>query len=214
MRVKDLQDILTSLRMPKSGRKDELVKRLKDMCRSSILVHAAGGRQHVEHVISASYANWAGIGMTGGGGGGVRRSPGMGTTTPKRKRVETESELAALAAAAGLGGGYHGNFGATPAVPHLVDHGVWARAVAADPFWASADEPKLSGTPGVVMTPMRLRSQPGTHVQFLERPFQITPAQAKLLRNQHKTYELQLQCLLIDDPVLARLHWPFLVRKD
>ena len=39
LRVKDLQDILTSLRMPKSGRKDELVKRLKDMCRSSLMVH-------------------------------------------------------------------------------------------------------------------------------------------------------------------------------
>ena len=94
-----------------------------------------------------------------------------------------------------------------------VDHGVWARAVAADPFWASANEPKLAGTPGVVMAPMRLRNQPGTHVQFIERPFQLTAAQVRLLRQHPDTYELQLQCLLIDDPVLARLHWPFLVRK-
>ena len=98
-------------------------------------------------------------------------------------------------------------------VPVHVDHGAWARAVAADPFWAPADEPKLAEYPGVVMAPMRLRSQQGTHVQFLERPFQLTAAQAKLLRHNPNAYELQLQCLLIDDAVLARLHWPYLVRR-
>lgn len=206
MRVKELQGILTALRMPKCGRKDELVKRLKDMCRSSILVHAAGGRHHVERVIAAAYERTAGFDV----GGGVGKQPWQGS---KRKAddMTSQTELDKAMAAAGV---LHGGFGATPGVSALVDQGVWARAVAADPFWASAEEPKLAGTPGMVMAPTRLRSQPGTRVQFLERPFQLTAAQAKLLRNNPNAYELQLQCLLVDDPVLARLHWPYLVRRQ
>ena len=86
-----------------------------------------------------------------------------------------------------------------------MEQGVWGRAVAADPFWAPAEGGQL---PGVVMPPTRLRQQPGSLVQFLERPFTLTASQAKLLRSDK--YELQCACVLMDDPVAARLHWPFL----
>ena len=45
---------------------------------------------------------------------------------------------------------------------------------------------------------------------MLHRPFQITDAQARLLRSDRNKYELQIACVLMDDPVPARLHWPFL----
>jgi len=190
LRVKELQDILTALRMTKSGRKDELVKRLKDMCSSSILVHAAGGRQHVERIISTHYARMAGaIGapmspvqrITAGAGAGEGSGHGGMASNMKRKSdvmlgmaaasggMAAEAQQRRMAAAAG---DPYGDFGGL----HAVDQGVWARAAAADPFWAAADEPKLAGTPGVVMAPTRLRAQPGTHVQFLERPFTLTQA--------------------------------------
>ena len=39
----------------KSGKKSELVGRLKTMCASSVLVHAAGGKAAVERVINSAY---------------------------------------------------------------------------------------------------------------------------------------------------------------
>ena len=55
MRVKDLEEICTALNMRKSGKKSELVGRLKTMCASSVLVHAAGGKAAVERVINSAY---------------------------------------------------------------------------------------------------------------------------------------------------------------
>jgi hypothetical protein len=108
MRVKDLHDILTALRMPKTGRKDDLVKRLKDMCRSSILVHAAGGRQHVERTITATYGRI--VGAMGGGSGlsVVKRNALSGAKRKSDDMASSQMEVAAMAAAGVLIGGFGG----------------------------------------------------------------------------------------------------------
>eukprot|EP00227_Mantoniella_beaufortii_P012374 CAMPEP_0197596828 /NCGR_PEP_ID=MMETSP1326-20131121/25944_1 /TAXON_ID=1155430 /ORGANISM="Genus nov. species nov., Strain RCC2288" /LENGTH=89 /DNA_ID=CAMNT_0043163399 /DNA_START=191 /DNA_END=456 /DNA_ORIENTATION=+ len=74
MRVRDLQDILTALRLSKTGRKGELMQRLNDTCKSVILLHAAGGKERVERIINAAYSRLGGGGSSvsvvphGGGG--------------------------------------------------------------------------------------------------------------------------------------------------
>ena len=195
MRVKDLEEICTALNMRKSGKKSELVGRLKTMCASSVLVHAAGGKAAVERVINSAYYRFT---EEKGHAYVHRPSPGA-----KRKLSES---------AYGDASGWNKPQAGVPVnTPASVDHGVWARALAADPFWAAADEPKLASTPGVVMAPTRLRVSPGTRNHLmLHRPFQITDAQARLLRSDRNKYELQIACVLMDDPVPARLHWPFL----
>jgi hypothetical protein len=195
MRVKDLEEICTALNMRKSGKKSELVGRLKTMCASSVLVHAAGGKAAVERVINGAYYRFT---EEKGHAYVHRPSPGA-----KRKLSES---------AYGDASGWSKPHAGVPVnTPASVDHGVWARALAADPFWAAADEPKLASTPGVVMAPTRLRVSPGTRNHLmLHRPFQITDAQARLLRSDRNKYELQIACVLMDDPVPARLHWPFL----
>ena len=63
LRVKDLQDILVALHQPKSGRKDDLLRRLRDACRSSVMVYSAGGKERVERVINTAYNRMAGRGL-------------------------------------------------------------------------------------------------------------------------------------------------------
>lgn len=186
LRVKDLQDILASLGKPKYGKKDELLGRVREVCCSSMLVAAAGGVQHVERVIKQKCVSIA-----------VPTTCGHKRTSSGLPKPGTPAHRAHTSCAA----------------KSAVDNGMWARAVASDPFWKAANEPNLQMTPGVVMHPTALRAQPGTRIQVLERPFSLTVPQALLLRSQPQVYELQLQCLLNDDEVPARLHWPFLVGR-
>ena len=59
LRVKELQDILVALHMPKTGPKPELVRRLVEMGSSVILVRHAGGKSAVEAVMKRAHKRLA-----------------------------------------------------------------------------------------------------------------------------------------------------------
>jgi hypothetical protein len=62
----------------------------------------------------------------------------------------------------------------------------------------------------MIVPPTRLRLNAGTNQQSLRRLFYLSDAHIDLIRAHPEQYQLQLACILIDDPVPARLHWPFL----
>ena len=208
LRVKELQRILQSLSMPKTGPKPELVRRLTEMGTSTILLRHAGGKNRVENVIKHAHRQLAAErGQTWEESrpsvytldvGGVL---GTGRGEKRRHSLSNHDEEAARAVAQK----------ATPADP-----GVWARVLACDPFWAAAECPKLASTPGVVMPPTRLTRQSGGSVlQCLQRPFILSREQYDLLKKDaqkpplKREYQLQLACTMVDDEVLHRIHWPF-----
>jgi hypothetical protein len=200
LRVKELTGILMALGMPKTGPKPELVRRLTEMGSSAILVRHAGGKPTVENVIKHAHRQLAQ--ERGQNWDETRPSVYWSGANPVRgeKRPRDHPGPAPPAAAR---------------AENTPDPGVWARVLACDPFWAAADVPKLVSTPGVVMSPTRMTRQNGAS-QSLQRPFVLTAEQYFLLQKdakqhapQKREYQLQISCVLIDDPVMARLHWPF-----
>ena len=59
LRVKELQDILVTLHMPKTGPKPELVRRLMEMGSSVILIRHAGGKHTAEAAIKRAHMRLA-----------------------------------------------------------------------------------------------------------------------------------------------------------
>jgi hypothetical protein len=210
LRVKDLALVCQMVNMPRSGNKTNLTDRIRGVCSSPVLVHAAGGKGAVERALWLAYhALAADKGCSIDDLIAAAPSPSS-SASRKRRAEEAAGALRAFSSAAaghdsggGHGGGGHGGGGGS-------ETNVWQRALAADPFWAAADEPKMASTPGVVLPPTRLRSHAHGKNVHLDRPFTVTPAQAKLLKVHSDLYELQMACVLLDDPVPARLHWPFL----
>jgi E3 SUMO-protein ligase PIAS1 len=210
LRVKDLALVCQMVNMPRSGNKTNLTDRIRGVCSSPVLVHAAGGKGAVERALWLAYhALAADKGCSVDDLIAAAPSPSS-SASRKRRAEEAAGALRAFSSAAaghdsggGHGGGGHGGGGGS-------ETNVWQRALAADPFWAAADEPKMASTPGVVLPPTRLRSHAHGKNVHLDRPFTVTPAQAKLLKVHSDLYELQMACVLLDDPVPARLHWPFL----
>ena len=210
LRVKDLALVCQMVNMPRSGNKTNLTDRIRGVCSSPVLVHAAGGKGAVERALWLAYhALAADKGCSIDDLIAAAPSPSS-SASRKRRAEEAAGRFARFPPAAaghdsggGHGGGGHGGGGGS-------ETNVWQRALAADPFWAAADEPKMASTPGVVLPPTRLRSHAHGKNVHLDRPFTVTPAQAKLLKVHSDLYELQMACVLLDDPVPARLHWPFL----
>ena len=207
LRVKELQDILVTLHMPKTGPKPELVRRLMEMGSSVILIRHAGGKHTAEAAIKRAHMRLAaergqfwdesrpGTYTTIiQGRGEKRRHPSHASHDPWRDPRSVTAQAHAQAPP---------------------DPGAWARVLACDPFWAAADAPRLASTPGVVMAPTRLVRSGSGNQQTLQRPFTLTSEQYELLRRDAakgasgREYQLQIACVMIDDPVVARLHWPF-----
>ena len=210
LRVKELQDILVTLHMPKTGPKPELVRRLMEMGSSVILIRHAGGKHTAEAAIKRAHMRLAAErgqfwdeSRPGTytysrtliqGRGEKRRHPSNASHDPWRDPRSVTAQAHAQAPP---------------------DPGAWARVLACDPFWAAADAPRLASTPGVVMAPTRLVRSGSGNQQTLQRPFTLTSEQYELLRRDAakgasgREYQLQIACVMIDDPVVARLHWPF-----
>ena len=145
LRVKELQDILVTLHMPKTGSKPELVRRLMEMGSSVILIRHAGGKHTAEAAIKRAHMRLAaergqfwdesrpGTYTTIiQGRGEKRRHPSHASHDPWRDPRSVTAQAHAQAPP---------------------DPGAWARVLACDPFWAAADAPRLASTPGVVMAP-------------------------------------------------------------
>ena len=208
LRVKELQDILVALHMPKTGPKPELVRRLMEMGTSVILVRHAGGKSAVEAVMKRAHARLAAE------RGQIWDETRPGTYTPVQARGEKRRHPGAHASHDPWSGPPSAHARAQ-AAQAPADPGVWARVLACDPFWAAADAPRLASTPGVVMAPTRLVRSGSGNQQTLQRPFTLTAEQHELLRKDAakgataSEYQVQIACVMIDDPVVARLHWPF-----
>ena len=208
LRVKELQDILVALHMPKTGPKPELVRRLMEMGTSVILVRHAGGKSAVEAVMKRAHARLAAE------RGQIWDETRPGTYTPVQARGEKRRHPGAHASHDPWSGPPSAHARAQ-AAQAPADPGVWARVLACDPFWAAADAPRLASTPGVVMAPTRLARSGSGNQQTLQRPFTLTAEQHELLRKDaakgasEREYQVQIACVMIDDPVVARLHWPF-----
>ena len=202
LRVKELQDILMALHMPKTGPKPELIRRLVEMGSSAILVRHAGGHRAVESVMKRAHMRLAAergqIWDESRPGTYVAQGRGEKRRHPSHDPWSDPRSVTAQAHA--------------QAQP---DPGAWARVLASDPFWAAADAPRLASTPGVVMAPTRLVRSGSGNQQTLQRPFTLTSEQYELLRKDAakaksaREYQLHIACVMIDDPVVARLHWPF-----
>ena len=202
LRVKELQDILMALHMPKTGPKPELIRRLVEMGSSAILVRHAGGHRAVESVMKRAHMRLAAergqIWDESRPGTYVAQGRGEKRRHPSHDPWSDPRSVTA-----------HAHAQAQP------DPGAWARVLASDPFWAAADAPRLASTPGVVMAPTRLVRSGSGNQQTLQRPFTLTSEQYELLRKDAakeksaREYQLHIACVMIDDPVVARLHWPF-----
>jgi len=202
LRVKELQDILMALHMPKTGPKPELIRRLVEMGSSAILVRHAGGHRAVESVMKRAHMRLAAergqIWDESRPGTYVAQGRGEKRRHPSHDPWSDPRSVTA-----------HAHAQAQP------DPGAWARVLASDPFWAAADAPRLASTPGVVMAPTRLVRSGSGNQQTLQRPFTLTSEQYELLRKDAakaksaREYQLHIACVMIDDPVKARLHWPF-----
>ena len=178
-----------------------------------MLTRAAGGKHAIERVVTDVWYRFEGakfcLSPGAAGGGGVKRTHGEYVSglvrAARASSPKSLEELRKQRAAAAAVGALVASGGASFAAD-AVNSGIWARAVESDPFWAPHPVPNVASAPGVVMSPTRLGAK-----GVASRPFILSNAQAMLLRGKDsRSYQLQLQCVMNDDEVPARQHWPFL----
>ncbi|KAL3142516.1 hypothetical protein ABBQ38_002838 [Trebouxia sp. C0009 RCD-2024] len=84
------------------------------------------------------------------------------------------------------------------------------RIALADPFWQADSIPlftpaKLDPVPG---RPVVIRPSGKEETKLADRAFRLTAPQLEPLRRNSQTEQLHVACLLLDDPVSNRTHWP------
>lgn len=201
LRVADLRNLLGTFRLTKSGKREDLLRRLERLFSNPVLVQRCGGKTHVEEIISYHYN------CVKGSNTSPKVTELVGVLCDQepvragqnRKTAGKVSSCNAMT-----------SFGFSVRDLDGNDAALWARVAAADPFWAPVEELDLPGAPEIILPPSRLRLQPGTHFQSIDRNFHLTSPQIKLLCSNPARYQLQIACVLYDDLVPTRLHWPFL----
>ena len=197
LRVADLRNLLGIFRLTKSGKRKDLLRRLERLFSNPVLVQRCGGKTHVEEIISHHY----------------NCVKGSNTSPKVTKLVGVLCDQEPVRAGqnrktAGKVTGCNAMTSFAFSVRDLDgnDAALWARVAAADPFWAPVEELDLPGAPEIILPPSRLRLQPGTHFQSIDRNFHLTSPQIKLLCSNPARYQLQIACVLYDDLVPTRLH--------
>ncbi|CAM0950554.1 unnamed protein product [Alopecurus aequalis] len=72
----------------------------------------------------------------------------------------------------------------------------------ADPFWVTIDHPLLP----TAIAPSEIEADGSYTVQYLEKTFPLSRANMEML--QKAEYDIQVWCILLDDQVPFRIHWP------
>uniref|UniRef100_A0ACD5Y737 Uncharacterized protein n=1 Tax=Avena sativa TaxID=4498 RepID=A0ACD5Y737_AVESA len=72
----------------------------------------------------------------------------------------------------------------------------------ADPFWVTVNHPLLP----TAVAPSKIADDGSYTVQYLEKTFPLSRANREML--QKAEYDIQVWCILLDDKVPFRIHWP------
>ncbi|VAH92674.1 unnamed protein product [Triticum turgidum subsp. durum] len=76
------------------------------------------------------------------------------------------------------------------------------RVSRADPFWVTINHPLLP----VSVAPSNIMADGSYTVQYIEKTFPLSRANREML--QKAEYDIQVWCILLDDKVPFRMHWP------
>ncbi|CAM0874327.1 unnamed protein product [Alopecurus aequalis] len=76
------------------------------------------------------------------------------------------------------------------------------RVSRADPFWVTISHPLLP----VLLPPSNIAADGSYTVQYVEKTFPLSRAHREML--QRAEYEIQVWCILLNDKVPFRMHWP------
>jgi hypothetical protein len=198
LRVAELRKLLSTFRLTRSGKRQDLLRRLEQLFSNPVLVQQCGGTKFVEDRIACHYNCIKGLPkITKHGGATCDPEP---LRTGKNRMAAGNASMYSTPTSLTVNfRDLNGN-----------DAVIWARVLASDPFWAPIEELNQPGASGMILPPTRLTLRPGTHLQVLDRPFHLNSLQMNLLCSDSDRYQLQIACVLLDDPVQTRLHWPFL----
>ncbi|CAH9108903.1 unnamed protein product [Cuscuta epithymum] len=89
-----------------------------------------------------------------------------------------------------------------PTTPHKTFYCELCRLSRLDPFWESVSNPLLP----VKLTITDIPPDGTSPVQSIEKTFQLTRAETDLVEKQE--YDIQAWCMLLNDKVQFRMHWP------
>ncbi|XP_047091381.1 E3 SUMO-protein ligase SIZ2-like [Lolium rigidum] len=92
-------------------------------------------------------------------------------------------------------------YGAPQEIPSIF-YCEMCRVSRADPFWVTISHPLLP----VLLPPSNIAADGSYTVQYVEKTFPLSRAHRELL--QKADYDIQVWCILLDDKVPFRVHWP------
>ncbi|XP_078178890.1 DNA-binding protein with MIZ/SP-RING zinc finger, PHD-finger and SAP domain-containing protein [Carex rostrata] len=230
-RIKELKDVLTQLHLAKQGKKQDLVDRILTLVSEDPGAHRWGrrnalGKEAVAKIVDETYRKLQ-----------VHGAPDLGTRSQSssdftnhliRAKEEVEAPPAPMVKVRCLCGSTHETNsmilcedvkckvwqhldcviipekpmeGVRPEYPEIF-YCELCRLSRADPFWVTSSQP----LPAYKFASSGLAHDGSNTIQSVEKTFQLSRYDRELL--QGTDYDLQVWCMLINDKVQFRMHWP------
>ncbi|KAF0889658.1 hypothetical protein E2562_030139 [Oryza meyeriana var. granulata] len=231
-RIKELKDVLHQLGLPKQGRKQELVDKIiavlsdqqdQDSKVNSLSNKKMVGKETVAKIVDDIFIKLHG--STNAVAASRNQTDSGHIVKPKRKSDDSaQSDIKvrcpcgysmvndSMIKCEGLQCNTRQHVGcviipekpADSVPPELPSHFYcdMCRISRADPFWVTINHPVLP----VLIAPSKMEADGSYAVQYFEKTFLLSRANWEML--QKHEYDLQVWCILLNDNVPFRMHWP------